>query len=63
MSSASSVMPTADCFIYHVPGACLPLHDFSSCHASLLIDERRNFDFVSPHRSSTSLLYHFHQAG
>ncbi|MFM0205289.1 hypothetical protein PQR53_36320 [Paraburkholderia fungorum] len=25
MSSASSVMPTADCFIYHVSGACLPL--------------------------------------
>ncbi|CAE6769702.1 hypothetical protein R69658_04016 [Paraburkholderia aspalathi] len=66
MSSASSVLPTADCVIYYLLTACLlfacRFTTSVACRASLLFDERRNVDFVSLRRSSTSLMHHFYQA-
>ncbi|NPT66262.1 hypothetical protein GS910_18720 [Paraburkholderia sp. RL16-012-BIC-B] len=66
MSSASSVLPTAVCFIYYLLTACLLFaRRFTTsvaCRASLLFDERRNVDFVSLRRSSTSLMHHFYEA-
>ncbi len=50
MSSASSVLPTADCVIYHVLTACLPLHDFSClpCFAAFRRAARLQFRFTAP---------------
>ncbi|WP_434107377.1 hypothetical protein [Paraburkholderia caffeinilytica] len=65
MSSASSVLPTADRFIYRsqlLVAACYRFTTSAACRASLFVDERRNVDSVSPRRSSTSLLHHFYLA-
>ena len=50
MLSASSVLPTADCVIYHLLTACLPLHDFSClpCFAACRRAARLQFRFAAP---------------